>query len=56
VDKGFDLGGGVSGGGGTIFICAPGSLGSTTSCVYRLYWDAADVGITANIDGLYIQH
>jgi hypothetical protein len=55
VDKNFDLGGGVAGSGGTIFVCSPGTLGSTTSCVYRLYWNAADAGLTENIDGLHIQ-
>ena len=55
VTNSFNVGGGVSGGGGTIFVCAPTSLGATTSCNYRLYWDAAAAGLTQNIDGIHIQ-
>ncbi len=51
----FDVGGGVSGGGSTVFICAPGSLGPTTTCTYRSFWDAADAGMNTNISGLFIQ-
>jgi hypothetical protein len=55
VDQAFNLGSGVSGDGGTIFVCDPATLGSVTTCTYRLYWSAADAGLTANIDGLFIQ-
>ena len=51
----FNVGGGVSGDGGTIFVCDPGTLGATTTCVYRLYWSATAAGLPKGIDGLYIQ-
>ena len=55
VTNAFSLDGGVSGGGGTIFVCTPLSLGNTTNCSYRLYWDAAAAGLTQYIDGIHIQ-
>ncbi len=51
----FNLGGGIIGNGGTVFVCDPGTLGPTTTCAYRIYWDAVAAGIPKNIDGLYIQ-
>ena len=51
----FNVGGGVSGDGGTIFVCDPGTLGTTTTCAYRTYWSAIAAGIAKGIDGLYIQ-
>ncbi len=32
---------GLSGDGSDIFICTPGSLGSTTTCTYSMYWDGS---------------
>lgn len=46
---------GASGGGGTIFVCDPGTLGDTTSCSYSRYWDVVENGLNVNITGLYIQ-
>ncbi|MCB0255462.1 MAG: hypothetical protein KDI55_17220 [Anaerolineae bacterium] len=46
---------GVSGDGADIFICAPGSLGSNTSCTYRPYWDGSANGFAGEIaDGVRI--
>ena len=47
--------GGVSGNGGTIFVCDPGSLGDTTTCSYRPYWDATAAGLSGNVTSLFIQ-
>ncbi len=55
VVNNFNVGGGVSGTGGTIFICTPGSLGADTTCAYRNYWSAKDAGVKQLMDGLYIQ-
>jgi len=55
VEDAFSLSGGVSGAGGSVFVCDPGTLGSTTTCAYRNYWNAAAVGLTTNVDGLFIQ-
>jgi len=35
---------GVSGDGADIFICTPGSLGSTTTCTFTMYWDGSLFG------------
>jgi hypothetical protein len=32
---------GVSGDGSDIFVCTPGSLGSTTTCTWAMYWDGS---------------
>ncbi len=46
---------GVSGDGADIFICTPGSLGSTTSCTYSPYWDGSANGFAGEIaDGVRI--
>ena len=48
---------GVSGDGADIFICAPGSLGSNTSCTYDsiLYWDGSLNGFAGQVvDGIDI--
>ena len=46
---------GVSGDGAGIFICAPGSLGSTTSCTFSMYWDGSLNGFAGEvIDGFDI--
>lgn len=55
VTNSFNLGGGILGGGGTIFVCDPVSLGYSTSCNYSLYWDAAAAGLSPYIDGIHIQ-
>lgn len=55
VENSFNVGGGVSGAGGSVFVCDPGTLGATTTCAYRNYWNAADAGLTINIDGLFIE-
>jgi len=47
---------GVSGSGGDIFICTPGSLGSNTACTFNTYWDAANNGFGGEIvDGIGIE-
>ncbi|MCB8966900.1 MAG: proprotein convertase P-domain-containing protein [Ardenticatenaceae bacterium] len=40
---------GVSGDGADIFICVPGSLGSTTSCTFSMYWDGSVNGFGGEI-------
>jgi hypothetical protein len=35
---------GVSGDGADIFVCKYGSLGATTTCTYRMYWDGSANG------------
>ncbi|MCC6166268.1 MAG: IPT/TIG domain-containing protein [Caldilineaceae bacterium] len=40
---------GLSGDGADIFICTPGSLGSTTSCTFRSYWEGSKHGLTGEI-------
>jgi hypothetical protein len=55
VANAFNLGTGLTGGGGTIFVCDPGTLGATTTCMYSIYWDAAAAGLNKNVDGVYIQ-
>ncbi|MCI0395327.1 MAG: hypothetical protein L0332_12370 [Chloroflexi bacterium] len=40
---------GVSGDGADIFICTPGSLGSTTSCIFRMYWDGSANGFAGEV-------
>ncbi|MCB9418726.1 MAG: S8 family serine peptidase [Ardenticatenaceae bacterium] len=46
---------GVSGDGADIFVCAPGSLGSTTSCTFSMYWDGSLYGFAGEVvDGIYI--
>jgi hypothetical protein len=46
---------GASGDGSDIFICTPGSLGSTTSCTFSTYWDGSSNGFSGEItDGLQI--
>ncbi|MGH8531262.1 MAG: hypothetical protein ACREV1_00685 [Gammaproteobacteria bacterium] len=44
---------GLSGDAADIFICGPGALGSRTSCTYRPFWDANQLGLEAGegIDG-----
>jgi len=47
---------GASGDGSDIFVCTPGSLGSTTSCTYSFYWDGSASGLGSNpIDGFFIE-
>ncbi len=46
---------GASGGGGTIFVCDPGTTGATTTCTYRPYWNAAAAGLSLNVDGVFIE-
>lgn len=46
---------GASGDGADIFRCTPGSLGSTTSCTYNLYWDGSANGFAGEVtDGVEI--
>lgn len=40
---------GVSGDGSDIFICTAGSIGTTTSCTFRLYWDGSAHGFTGEV-------
>ena len=35
---------GLNGSGADLFICTPGSLGATTNCAFRMYWDASNFG------------
>jgi hypothetical protein len=37
---------GVSGDGSDVFVCTPGSLGSTTTCTWVMYWDGSVNGFT----------
>jgi hypothetical protein len=47
---------GASGDGADIFKCAPGSLGSSTSCTYSMYWDGSVNGFAGEVvDGLTIE-
>ncbi|MBP7999790.1 MAG: M36 family metallopeptidase [Chloroflexi bacterium] len=46
---------GVSGDGADIFICVPGSLGSTTTCTFSMYWDGSANGYAGEVlDGFEI--
>lgn len=46
---------GASGDGADIFVCTPGSLGSTTSCAFSLYWDGSAFGFAGEVaDGIVI--
>ncbi|MFQ5419931.1 MAG: hypothetical protein ACE5EY_06165 [Anaerolineae bacterium] len=46
---------GVSGDGADIFTCAPGSLGSATSCSFSMYWDGSLNGFGGErMDGFFI--
>ena len=46
---------GASGDGADIFVCTPGSLGSTTSCTFRMYWDGSAFGFAGEVaDGIDI--
>ena len=46
---------GASGDGADIFICTPTSLGSTTSCTFRMYWDGSAFGFAGEVaDGITI--
>ncbi len=40
---------GVSGDGSDIFTCTPGSLGSTTTCTYAMYWDGSVNGFSGEV-------
>jgi hypothetical protein len=46
---------GASGDGADIFICTPGSLGSTTTCTFTMYWDGSANGFAGEVtDGISI--
>jgi PKD repeat protein len=46
---------GVSGDSSAIFVCTPGSLGSTTSCTFTPYWVGSVHGLTSNdVIGIHI--
>ncbi|MCP4428794.1 MAG: hypothetical protein GY803_30280, partial [Chloroflexi bacterium] len=46
---------GASGDGEDIFVCAPGSLGDNTSCVFSPYWDGSAHGYGGEeMDGFHI--
>lgn len=47
---------GVSGASSDIFICAPSSLGSSTSCTFSFYWDGSANGFTPKVDGFFIDN
>lgn len=40
---------GVSGDGSDIFVCTPGSLGSTTTCAWTMYWDGSANGFAGEV-------
>jgi hypothetical protein len=40
---------GASGDGADIFICTPGSLGSTTTCTFTMYWDGSANGFSGEV-------
>jgi hypothetical protein len=40
---------GVSGDGSDIFVCTPGSLGSTTTCTWAMYWDGSVQGFSGEV-------
>jgi hypothetical protein len=44
--------GSVSGDASDIFVCTPTTLGTSTTCSYALFWDAAAAGFGGNIDGI----
>lgn len=47
---------GVSGDGADIFVCTPGSLGTTTTCTFSPYWDGSANGFAGEVaDGVSIQ-
>ncbi|MCU0485384.1 MAG: protease inhibitor I42 family protein [Anaerolineales bacterium] len=43
---------GVSGDGSDIFICTPGTLGSTTTCTWSMYWDGSANGFSGEVTDL----
>jgi hypothetical protein len=46
---------GASGDGSDVFVCTPGSLGSTTTCTFSPYWDGSANGFSGEItDGIEI--
>ncbi len=45
---------GLSGDGADIFICAPASLGVSTSCTFSLYWDGSANGFAGVVDAFDI--
>jgi hypothetical protein len=46
---------GVSGNGSDIFVCAPGSLGTTTTCTFSSYWLGSAHGFSSEVtDGVEI--
>jgi len=40
---------GASGDGSDIFVCTPGSLGSTTTCTWAIYWDGSANGFSGEV-------
>ena len=40
---------GASGDGSDIFVCTPGSLGSTTTCTWASYWDGSANGFSGEV-------
>ena len=42
-------GGDISGSNNDIFVCAPSSIGDTTSCTFRIYWNGAANGFGGEI-------
>jgi RHS repeat-associated protein len=45
---------GLSGDSDDVFVCEPTSLGETTACTYRAFFDGDTVGFTEAIDGLHV--
>jgi hypothetical protein len=40
---------GVSGDGADIFVCTPGTLGSTTTCTFSMFWDGSVNGFAGEV-------
>ncbi len=46
---------GVSGDQKDIILCEPGSIGSTTSCTYSMYWDGSAYGMSQPVNAIHIE-
>ena len=40
---------GVTGDGADVFICTPGSLGTTTTCTFTMHWDGSANGYASEV-------
>jgi len=46
---------GLTGDGADVFVCAPTSLGATTACTFRMYWDGSANGFAGKIlDAMFV--